>query len=96
MLLVGLLAGALAVTAALLPRIRAGKAALTLLEADLTAAREERRALEAELQAAQDAADASRAVIDAENAELRRRMDELADLIMRREGAPAAPSSEGP
>ena len=94
LLLLGLLAGGLMVTAALLPSLRATRATAALLERELAAARAERNAIEADLRAAQEAADVSKAQIDAENAALRIRMDEVADMIMRREGAPRATSAE--
>lgn len=82
LLLVGLTAGALAASLVLQPRLRAGRTALLLLQAELTASRHERRELEEELTAAREGAPSDRPGMAAENAELRRRMDELADMIL--------------
>ena len=85
----GLLAGLVAAVVALLPPLRASRAMARLLESQLTSAKHERQALQAELAAAQEAADLRKREIDAENAELRGRMDELAELLMRdRTGTP--------
>ena len=83
-LLLGLLAGALATAAILLPRLRAERGAVKLIEDRLASALRERQELQAELDAAQEALATRSSAIDAENEELRRRMDEIADLIMAR------------
>lgn len=83
---VGLMAGALAATLVLLPRVRASELALELLQSELTSSRHERGELEAELAAARETVgDASTTDADAE---LRRKMDEIADLIMHGGTAP--------
>ena len=83
-LLVGFLAGALVTAAILVPRLRAERGATRMIEARLASALRERQDARAELDAAQDALAAGNAAIAAENAELRRRMDEIAELIMAR------------
>ena len=80
--LVGVLGGAVGIAAILLPRLRARRATIQLLEARLASAVKEHQALQTDLAAAQDAIDARSAEVSAETAELRRRMDELADAIM--------------
>jgi hypothetical protein len=87
LLFVGLLSGALAASAILVPRLRAARGGTVLLEQRLASALQDRHELQAHLDATQSAFDARGTEIAAENAELRRRMDELADLIMERGGA---------
>jgi hypothetical protein len=87
LLFVGLLSGALAASAILVPRLRAARGAAELVEQRLASALKDRHELQGHLDAAQSALDTRAAEIAAENAELRRRMDELADLIMERGGA---------
>ncbi len=53
-----------------------------LLDSQLNGSRHERQALAHELATARDEAAARDSEIAAENAELRRRMDDLADLLM--------------
>ncbi|NNM73654.1 hypothetical protein [Enterovirga aerilata] len=96
LLLTGFLAGAFAAAAALVPKLRQARTTAALLETELSAARRDRGAMEAELQAAHDALDARDREIRIENAELRRRMDELADMIMRQEGAAPPPAASEP
>ena len=63
-------------------RLQAGAPARESIERELASLREERARLEAELKAARRDADANARIL-AENAELRRRMDEVADDILR-------------
>ncbi|MGA0598105.1 hypothetical protein [Enterovirga sp. CN4-39] len=88
LLTAGLLAGVLATLAFLLPKLRKARATLQVIEAELAAARSERNGLTAELETARRAVEEQDAAIAAENAELRRRMDELADQILAREMPP--------
>ena len=81
--LAGVLAGSAGTAAVLVPRFRARRATVQLLEARLAAGVKEHQSLQAELAAAQNSLNAQGAQVSAENAELRRRMDELADAIMR-------------
>ena len=82
--LAGAVAGSAVTAAILLPRLRARLATVKLLEARHTSALKERQSLQAELAAAQDALEKRSSEMTAETAELRRRMDELADAIMAR------------
>ena len=78
----GLLVGGTAAMAATRPALRAARATSRLLEGQLTSAKHERQALQAEFAAAAERADLRSQEIAAENAELRARMDELADRLM--------------
>lgn len=77
-----LLAGFILAAALLIGRTRRLRQDLRQRSAELAEAREKLHGLEAELEAAQKAAPHPTAEILADNAELRRRMDELADLLL--------------
>jgi hypothetical protein len=82
--LTGFVAGGLLIGAVLVPRLRHTRLTCRMLEGEITTARHERQQLEAELASARYAADARGSEILADNAELRRRMDELADMLLAR------------
>jgi outer membrane murein-binding lipoprotein Lpp len=85
LLMAALLAGAIAAGAVLLPRLRQARGMVTLLESQLSGVGHERQALADELAASRDEAAVRDREIAAENAELRRRMDEIADLLMKQD-----------
>jgi outer membrane murein-binding lipoprotein Lpp len=96
LLMAAFLAGAIAAGAVLLPRLRQVRGMVTLLESQLSGVGHERQALADELAAARDEAAVRDREIAAENAELRRRMDGLADLLMNQdERVGAAPDLPG-
>lgn len=88
--LIGLVTGILVAAAILSARLRAARSALRAREAELAAAREEAERLGGEVEALRRAGEGRSAEILADNADLRRRMDELADAILARGGGPSA------
>ena len=86
--LLGVLTGFVVAAAILSPRLRGARSALRTREAELASARETERRLREEAEALRGGAEDRNAEILADNADLRRRMDELADAILARHGRP--------
>ena len=79
---IGLIGGVLVAAAIFVARARVVRRQLRAAETDLATGRDKVRRLETELTAAQARSEASAAEIAAGDAELRRRMDELADALL--------------
>ena len=86
----GLLGVPLLAAALLSVRLRQARSTVREKEVELAAARDSAKRLEEEAEALRASAEGRTAEILADNADLRRRMDQLADAILARHGGPPA------